>query len=115
MLSPFWSTELKSGALSLISMGFSPERPCLYRKSCQGASNLSMRCRPIWIVVVCALLVSTAFAQVAKRRAVSQGPRALGLVEVDSKGSGRLVPVVIMVDGKFYDAGIYKADPVPLA
>ncbi len=56
-----------------------------------------------------------AFAQVAKRRPESKGPRALGLVEVDSKGSGRLVPVVIMVDGKFYDAGVYKADPVPMA
>jgi hypothetical protein len=73
-----------------------------------------MRCRPVWIAVVC-VLVSSSFAQVAKRRPVSQGPRALGLVEVDSKGSGRLVPVVIMVDGKFYDASIYKADPVPMA
>jgi hypothetical protein len=74
-----------------------------------------MRYRPMWIAVVCVLLVSTAFAQVAKRRPVSQGPRALGLVEIDSNGSGRLIPVLIMVDGKFYDASIYKADPVPMA
>jgi len=74
-----------------------------------------MRYRRVWIAVVCVLLVSTAFAQVAKRRPVSQGPRALGLVEIDSNGSGRLVPVLIMVDGKFYDASIYKADPVPMA
>lgn len=74
-----------------------------------------MRCRRFWIAVACTLLVSMAFAQVAKRRPESKGPRALGLVEVDSQGSGRLVPVVIMVDGKFYDAGVYKADPVPMA
>jgi len=74
-----------------------------------------MRCRPIWIAVVCASLVGIASAQVAKRRAVSTGPRAVGLVEVDSQGRGRLVPVVIMVDGKFYDASVYKADPVPMA
>ncbi|HVI04844.1 MAG TPA: hypothetical protein VM711_01960, partial [Sphingomicrobium sp.] len=27
----------------------------------------------------------------------------------------RLIPVAVMIDGRFYDAGAYKADPVPLA
>jgi hypothetical protein len=65
--------------------------------------------------VLCACVVGAATAQVAKRRAVSKGPRALGLIEVDDKGAGRLVPIAIMIDGRFYDAGVYKADPIPMA
>ena len=66
------------------------------------------------VVLAASLLVPVA-AQVAKRRAVSQGPRAVALVEVDSKGRAHLIPVTIMIDGRFYDASIYKADPVPMA
>ena len=65
--------------------------------------------------VLCASLFHASSAQVAKRRAISKGPRALGLVEVDAQGRGHLVPVTIMIDGKFYDASVYKADPVPMA
>lgn len=45
------------------------------------------------------------------------GPRALGLVQLSSTGKikVRLIPIVIMLDGKFYDAGSYKATPVPMA
>ena len=44
------------------------------------------------------------------------GPRALGLVQLSPKGNkGRLIPIAIMMDGKFYDAGSYKATPVPMA
>lgn len=32
-----------------------------------------------------------------------------------AKGKAHLIPVAIMVDGKFYDAGAYKASPVPMA
>jgi hypothetical protein len=31
------------------------------------------------------------------------------------KGKARLMPIAIMVDGKFYDAGSYKGKPVPMA
>jgi len=45
-----------------------------------------------------------------------KGPRALGLVQLSPKGNkGRLTPIAIMMDGKFYDAGSYKAMPVPMA
>ncbi len=75
-----------------------------------------MRCRQILAAsLVCACLLGPASAQVAKRRAVSKGPRALGLIEIDDKGAGRLVPIAIMIDGRFYDAGAYKADPIPMA
>ncbi len=50
------------------------------------------------------------------RRAVDKGPRALALVQLSPKGNkGRLIPIAIMMDGKFYDAGSYKAAPVPMA
>ncbi len=45
-----------------------------------------------------------------------KGPRALGLIQLSPKGNkGRLTPIAIMMDGKFYDAGSYKAMPVPMA
>jgi hypothetical protein len=61
------------------------------------------------------VLAQTAPAQFAKRDVASAGPRALGLLELAANGKARLVPVVIMLDGKFYDASAYKASPVPMA
>jgi hypothetical protein len=49
------------------------------------------------------------------KQAVDKGPRALALLHITSSGKARLIPVVIMMDGKFYDAGSYKATPVPMA
>ncbi len=54
-------------------------------------------------------------AQAARKAKEAKGPRALGLVELSADGKARLVPISIVVDGKFYDAGAYKASPVPLA
>jgi hypothetical protein len=45
----------------------------------------------------------------------NKGPRALGLIQLSPKGKARLTPIAIMMDGKFYDAGSYKAAPVPMA
>ncbi len=53
--------------------------------------------------------------QTYKRKEADKGPRAIGLVQISDKGKARLIPIVIMLDGKFYDAGSYKADPVPMA
>ena len=54
-------------------------------------------------------------AQFAKKRKPDTGPRAVGLLKLAANGRAQLVPVVIRIDGKFYDAGAYKADPVPMA
>ncbi len=43
-----------------------------------------------------------------------KGPRAVGILQFGS-GKTTLIPVAILVDGKFYDASAYKADPVPMA
>ncbi len=58
--------------------------------------------------------------QYGHKPASTKGPRALGLVQLSAKLSpqgakGRIIPIAIMVDGKFYDAGSYKAAPVPMA
>jgi hypothetical protein len=55
-------------------------------------------------------------SQYGRKAAIDKGPRALGLIQLSPKGGkGRLIPVEIMMDGKFYDAGSYKATPVPMA
>jgi hypothetical protein len=43
------------------------------------------------------------------------GPRALALLRVTGNGKASLVPIAIMINGKFWDASAYKADPVPMA
>jgi len=49
------------------------------------------------------------------RKQVSPGPRALGLIQLFPNGKAHLIPVAIVVDGKFYDAASYKGTPVPMA
>ena len=85
-------------------MARSPIRSTLYR-SAQRA-------------VICALValsVAQITAQVAKKNKQGKGPRALGLLELSSDGKAHLIPIAILIDGKFYDAGAYKASPVPQA
>ena len=41
-------------------------------------------------------------------------PRAVGILQL-SGGKGTLIPVAILIDGRFYDASAYKADPIPMA
>jgi hypothetical protein len=43
------------------------------------------------------------------------GPRALGLVRLTASGKATLVPIAILLSGKFYDASAYKASPIPMA
>jgi hypothetical protein len=70
------------------------------------------------IAVICGLVIAAcapAFAQFAKKRQINKGPRALGLLELAENGKAHLLPITVMIDGKFYDAGAYKANPVPMA
>lgn len=43
------------------------------------------------------------------------GPRAVAVLRLGEKGKASLVPVAILIDGRFYDASAYKANPVPMA
>jgi hypothetical protein len=66
------------------------------------------------LLALCLVLSLGAAAQSTARKA--KGPRALALVEWPANGgSPRVIPVTILVDGRYYDASIYKADPVPMA
>jgi len=98
---PFWSGKLNSGALSPFSMLSSPIRH-LYRR---GAA-----------AVICALLsfALPAWAQYGRRSQTSKGPRATAILQLQGRRA-RIVPVVILINGQFYDAGIYRADPRPMA
>ncbi len=62
-----------------------------------------------------ALLVTGAAAGQYRRQQASKGPRAIGVIEFDAKGKARLVPVTIFAEGRWWDAGLYKATPVPMA
>jgi hypothetical protein len=103
---PFWSGKVKSGALSLICMADAPsDRSTLYRK---------LR-RIVTVASLALAFTQLSPGQASRRGTVDKGPRALGLIELAANGKAHLLPITIMYDGKFYDAGAYKAAPVPMA
>lgn len=70
-----------------------------------------------FIFAITALLLGQVAAAQSGYGAKKQpkGPRALGLIELPAKGTAKLIPVVILVDGTYYDASAYKAAPIPMA
>jgi hypothetical protein len=44
-----------------------------------------------------------------------RGPRAIAVVEFLPNGSMRLVPIALWIEGRYYDASLYGANPEPLA
>ena len=73
------------------------------------------RWRSVTLAALALFLAALAAAQFAGRPKADKGPRALALLELAPNGKGHLVPVVIMIDGEFYDASAYKAAPIPMA
>jgi hypothetical protein len=53
-------------------------------------------------------------SQIAKKKS-KNGPRAIGVVEFMPGGKARLVPIALWMDGRFYDASLYGANPAPFA
>ena len=43
------------------------------------------------------------------------GPRAVAVLQLAANGKASLVPIAILVGGRFWDASAYKADPIPMA
>lgn len=43
------------------------------------------------------------------------GPRAVAVLRLSPNGKSSLVPIAILIDGKFWDAAAYKANPIPMA
>jgi hypothetical protein len=69
----------------------------------------------VTLLALAVALAQIAGAQTKVSTKKPKGPRALALVELTPTGAAHLIPVVIMVDGEFYDASAYKAAPVPMA
>jgi hypothetical protein len=55
--------------------------------------------------------------QAAQKRdkKTKRGPRAIAVVEFLPGGGTRLVPIALWMDGHFYDASLYGANPEPMA
>ena len=82
------------------------------------SSRFSLYRSPRWLVIWASFLLALApwaTAQTPRTAKKNKGPRALGLLELAPNGKARLIPIEILYDGQYYDAGAYKASPVPIA
>jgi hypothetical protein len=100
-------------------MGVFPRRSSLYRKRSVGVISFAVITFALsWASLICfsgcRLLGQEPTTQYGRKTPPDKGPRALGLVQLSGK-KARIIPIAIMLDGKFYDAGSYKAAPVPMA
>jgi len=112
---PFSSGRVKSGAFELISISH-----YLYRK---------LRNHAIAIVMLSLCAIGSAQlrdrtehqrvgddqSQTPSKKPAKRGPRAIGVVEFLPKGGARLVPIALWLDGRYYDASFYGANPAPMA
>jgi hypothetical protein len=60
------------------------------------------------------MLAASALAQYTGQ-AKTSNMRAVGVLRIDPAGKARLFPVTLFIDGKYYDARFYQANPVPFA
>jgi hypothetical protein len=103
-------------------MEFSPRRSLLHRKLYRNGmfavtlAASSLLCSS-WLApqLVAQVAGQDPIPQFGHKPASNKGPRAIGLIQLSPKGKARLTPIAVMMDGKFYDAGSYKAAPVPMA
>jgi len=95
-------------------MEFSPRRSPLHRKLYRNRMFAVTLATSIWLASSW-LQAQGPMPQYGHKPASTKGPRAIGLIQLSPKGKARLTPIAIMMDGKFYDAGSYKAAPVPMA
>jgi hypothetical protein len=95
-------------------MQFSPRHSRSHRNLYRNGRFAVILAAGVWLAI--APLAAQILTQYARKGKVDKGPRALGLVQLAPSGKkGRLIPIAIMLDGKFFDAGSYKASPVPMA
>jgi len=97
-------------------MSISPRRPSLYRSRLVAVIFILAAAAGLAAVWAgCPTLHAQVLIQQYGRKPADTGPRALGLVQLSSTGKARFIPIAIMMNGKFYDAGSFKATPVPMA
>jgi len=86
----------------------------LYRKETGNATLPHRNALVICLAILC--LAIPGFSQYRRpRQPVRTSPRAVAVLEIMPTGSPHLYPVSLMLEGKFYDASLYAANPVPLA
>jgi len=85
---------------------------------CDGVPYYTMRRISLALICSIALLVLCSTFVVAKTR---KGPRGIAVLEWEGDPNSPkphtsvLVPITILDEGKYYDASIYRASPVPMA
>jgi hypothetical protein len=83
-------------------------------------------CRWFFVALLACVVLPTAVTAQEERPQITpgerkptkkkdSGPRALAVVQLAANGKASLVPIAILVGGKFWDASAYKADPIPMA
>jgi hypothetical protein len=94
-----------------------PCRTSLYRKRLAAVTFSAVSATIAAAILLCAPtdLQAQELTQHWSRKDADKGPRALGLVQLSDKGKARIIPIAIMMNGKFFDADSFKADPVPMA
>ncbi len=70
---------------------------------------------PKLLVGLLAVLLAASLSAQYTGQAKTSRMRAVGLLRIDTKGKARLFPVTLFIDGKYYDARFYEANPVPFA
>jgi len=70
--------------------------------------------RSLRFAVVLLILICIATSSFAQSKKPAKGPRAIAVLESTPQGL-RLVPISMVIEGKFYDASLYRANPVPFA
>ena len=73
-----------------------------------------LRCATSLLLMTCALPLLGQYSS-ARRSEPRNTTRAVAVVEIDAKGLARLYPVMLMLEGKIYDASLYGSRPVPMA
>jgi hypothetical protein len=68
----------------------------------------------IFLLVTSSLAQSPAQSRTTAKK-TKRGPRAIAVLEFLPGGKMRLVPIALLMDGKYYDASLYAANPVPMA
>jgi hypothetical protein len=71
-----------------------------------------------WAVTLLGVVAGIAFSAQAQMRLSPPErttPRALAVVETDARGAQRILPIALFYEHRYYDAGLYRASPVPLA
>ena len=126
----FSSCRVKSGALSLTFMGVSPSKS----KSNPGTAlsgqtsfHKILYCGSLFVALLAYVAGSAVVVSAQEERPEitpgerkpskkkDAGPRAVGVIQLAANGKAMLVPIAILIGGKFWDATAYKATPVPMA